>query len=226
MCLASPRTTTWVPAVGGHVVLSWKRWRWVVGRVVHVGDGGSVRVEDFAESCWTIDLDQIGQTVTVRDADGSDERRYRIGVLRQRVAAQRRALEHEIDDTHPVTVDVITSADPDVIAVTTPLGVRHWRRRNQPTTADLASWRRRSEQIVAIDGELDKLTMTIPRLEPGDRLPHRVECEALDELAGWNLVSSVERTAIARIIEFWDAHPDVSYCHVQADGTLVASTHH
>lgn len=217
MPLRPPRTAFGV-TVGERVVVEFDRHHHVVGRVIFVGDGVA-RVEDFVGSQWTVDVEDA---IPVAAATASQERRYRVAVLRAETERLDRTLRRELEESNAMPAPPLLYADwlreRGLVQHSTPLGERCWKDRHAPSDSTLRRWGSLAADRDSAAKEAERLSTRVALPRAGQLVPSRSEAEAWRQLAEDDLLDVEERAAVALLVAFWRAHPDDDVAVMGGDG--------
>jgi hypothetical protein len=215
--LKPPRTSFAHPA-GARVVIEFDRLHQAVGRVIFT-TGTVLRVEDFTGSQWTVDAEDV---TPVSPALPSQERRYRVAILKAETERLDRMLKREIEESEALPAPPLHYAnflrDKGMVQYTTPLGERCWKNRHAPTEQTRRHWDTLAAKRDSAAREAERLSTRVELPKAGQLVPSRSEAENWRLLADDDLLDVEERAIVMLLVGFWRAHPDDDVAVMGRDG--------
>lgn len=199
-------------------MIEFDRLHQAVGRVIFT-TGTILRVEDFVGSLWTIDAEDA---TPVSLALPSQERRYRVAILKAETERLDRVLKRDIEESDALPAPPLHYAnflrDKGMVQYTTPLGERCWKDRHAPTEQTRRRWQDLAVKRDSAAREAIRLSTRVELPKAGQLVPSRSEAENWRLLAEDDLLDVEERAIVMLLVSFWRAHPDDDVAVMGRDG--------
>jgi hypothetical protein len=152
----------------------------------------------------------------------SQERRYRVAILKAETERLDRTLKREIEESEALPAPPLHYAnflrDKGMVQHTTPLGERCWKDRHAPTEQTRRHWDTLAAKRDSAAREAERLSTKVALPKAGQLVPSRSEAEAWRQLADDDLLDVEERAIVMLLVSFWRAHPEDDVAVMGRDG--------